>query len=75
MRQHDLLAVAQVLFPRARVPVVSEVFLKPDLKVEGLHIVSSTFQKMQSKAAVYTSTQQDGNIERSTHRLAAAVHT
>lgn len=45
-RQHDLLAVAQVLFPRARVPVVSEVFLKPDLKVEGLHIVPSTIQKM-----------------------------
>jgi len=75
MRQHDLLAVAQVLFPRARVPVVSEVFLKPDLKVEGLHIVPSAFQKTQSKAAVHTSTQQDSNIERSTHRLAAAVHT
>lgn len=73
--QTDLLAVAQVLFPRARVPVVSEVFLKPDLKVEGLHIVPSTFQKMQSKAAVHASTQQDGNTERSTDRLAAAIHT
>lgn len=33
-----LLGIAQVLFPRASIPEIPEVFLEPDLKVECTHL-------------------------------------
>ena len=59
-----LLAVVQIFFPGALVPVVSKVLLKPDLQVESCDMVSGLFQQVESTAAVDTPTQQDGNLER-----------
>lgn len=39
-----LLAIVQVVFPRALVPVVSKILLKPDLQVEGCDMMASLFQ-------------------------------
>lgn len=59
-----LLAVGQVVFPRALVPVVSKILLKPDLQVEGRDMVTSLFQQVKSTAAVDASAQQDCNLQR-----------
>ena len=39
-----LLAVVQIILPRALVPIISKVLLKPNLQVEGCDVVSGLFQ-------------------------------
>ena len=58
-----LLAVVQIILPRALLPVVSKVLLKPNLQVESRDMVSGLFQQVEGTATVDASTQQNCNLE------------
>ena len=56
---HNLLANGKVLLPRASIPVIPEVFLEPNLQVEGCHVMAGCLQQAQCQAAIHSPTEKE----------------
>lgn len=67
-----LASIIEVFFPGTRVPKIAKVLLKPDLEVEGMHVVARLLQQRQRQATVHAATQQYRNTQTATAWFTAA---